>query len=110
MRCLSAVLAKLFADRQVIVEANVSEYLVTRMERSFSEAVRIVAALDALALEKKVAHHPFARRLALRWRRSGTGRPWLLKSICFARCSCRVKRVSNGPQAWPCMSERSAAW
>jgi chromosomal replication initiation ATPase DnaA len=50
---LLAVLSKLFADRQVIVEANVSEYLVTRMERSFSEAVRIVAALDALALEKK---------------------------------------------------------
>jgi chromosomal replication initiation ATPase DnaA len=50
---LLAVLAKLFADRQVIVEANVSEYLVTRMERSFSEAVRIVDLLDALALEKK---------------------------------------------------------
>jgi chromosomal replication initiation ATPase DnaA len=50
---LLAVLAKLFADRQVIVEANVSDYLVTRMERSFSEAVRIVAVLDALALEKK---------------------------------------------------------
>jgi chromosomal replication initiation ATPase DnaA len=50
---LLAVLAKLFSDRQVIVEANVSEYLVTRMERSFSEAARIVEALDALALEKK---------------------------------------------------------
>jgi chromosomal replication initiation ATPase DnaA len=50
---LLAVLAKLFADRQVIVEPNVGEYLVTRMERSFSEAVRIVAALDTLALEKK---------------------------------------------------------
>jgi chromosomal replication initiation ATPase DnaA len=50
---LLLVLAKLFADRQVIVEPNVSEYLVTRMERSFSEAVRMVAQLDALALEKK---------------------------------------------------------
>lgn len=50
---LLSVLAKLFADRQVIVEPNVSEYLVTRMERSFSEAVRLVALLDALALEKK---------------------------------------------------------
>jgi chromosomal replication initiation ATPase DnaA len=50
---LLAVLTKLFADRQVIVEPNVSEYLVTRMERSFSEAARIVDALDALALEKK---------------------------------------------------------
>jgi chromosomal replication initiation ATPase DnaA len=50
---LLAMLAKLFADRQVIVEANVSEYLVTRMERSFSEAVRIVDLLDMLALEKK---------------------------------------------------------
>ncbi len=51
---LLSVLAKLFADRQVLVEPNVSEYLVTRMERSFSEAVRIVALLDALALEKKL--------------------------------------------------------
>jgi chromosomal replication initiation ATPase DnaA len=51
---LLAVLAKLFSDRQVIVEANVSAYLVTRMERSFSEAVRIVDLLDTLALEKKV--------------------------------------------------------
>lgn len=50
---LLAVLTKLFADRQVIVEPNVGEYLVTRMERSFSEAVRIVRELDALALEKK---------------------------------------------------------
>lgn len=51
---LLSVLGKLFADRQVLVEPNVSEYLVTRMERSFSEAVRIVALLDGLALEKKL--------------------------------------------------------
>ena len=51
---LLSVLAKLFADRQVLVEPNVSEYLVTRMERSFSEAVRTVALLDALALERKL--------------------------------------------------------
>ena len=51
---LLSVLAKLFADRQVLVEPNVSEYLITRMERSFSEAVRIVAQLDAQALQKKL--------------------------------------------------------
>ena len=50
---LLAVLGKLFADRQVIVEANVSAYLVTRMERSLCEAVRIAGLLDAVALEKK---------------------------------------------------------
>jgi chromosomal replication initiation ATPase DnaA len=50
---LLAVLSKLFADRQVTVEPNVSEYLVTRMERSLYEAARIVETLDALALEKK---------------------------------------------------------
>ncbi len=63
---LLSVLAKLFADRQVLVEPNVSEYLVTRMERSFSEAVRIVALLDVLALEEKASDHPLARRIHIR--------------------------------------------
>ena len=51
---LSAVIAKLFADRQVNVEPNVIAYLVNRMERSLAAAVDIVGRLDRLALEKQV--------------------------------------------------------
>jgi chromosomal replication initiation ATPase DnaA len=50
---LAAVLAKLFADRQVAVEANVVSYLVNRMERSLSAAVSIVDQLDKLSLERQ---------------------------------------------------------
>ncbi len=47
---LAAVLAKLFADRQLAVAPAVIPYLVGRMERSFEAAGRLVAALDARAL------------------------------------------------------------
>ncbi|MFI4986638.1 MAG: DNA replication protein [Alphaproteobacteria bacterium] len=47
---LSALLVKLFADRQLRVGADLIAYLVTRMERSFASAERLVAALDAAAL------------------------------------------------------------
>jgi chromosomal replication initiation ATPase DnaA len=50
---LAAVLAKLFADRQVAVEANVVSYLVHRMERSLSAANSIVDQLDTLSLERQ---------------------------------------------------------
>jgi chromosomal replication initiation ATPase DnaA len=46
---LSAVLVKLFADRQVAVPANLIPYLVSRMPRSIG-ARALVAALDARAL------------------------------------------------------------
>lgn len=49
---LAAVLAKLFADRQLRPRADVVPYLVTRMERSFAAAGRIVAHLDAQSLAK----------------------------------------------------------
>lgn len=52
---LAAVLAKLFADRQVTVAPGVVDYLVLRMERSFAAAGRIVAALDAEALARSRA-------------------------------------------------------
>ena len=48
---LKAVLMKLFADRQLAVAPPVVEYLVTRMERSFDGAGRLVAALDRAALD-----------------------------------------------------------
>jgi len=61
---LSAVLVKLFADRQVTVAADVIGYLVTRIERSFAAARAAVAALDAAALaEKHAITAPFARRV-----------------------------------------------
>lgn len=47
---LCAVLVKLFADRQLLVPPALIGWLATRMERSFSAAQRLVAALDETAL------------------------------------------------------------
>lgn len=58
---LSAVLIKLFADRQITVPANLIPYLVSRMDRSIGAARRLVAALDARAF---AAARPISRALA----------------------------------------------
>lgn len=58
---ISALLVKLFADRQLRVGAELIAYLVTRMERSFEAARRLVAALDEAAL---AAHRPITVPLA----------------------------------------------
>jgi chromosomal replication initiation ATPase DnaA len=58
---LSAVLVKLFADRQIAVPANLITWLVTRMDRSLSEAGRLVALMDARAL---ATGRPVTRALA----------------------------------------------
>jgi chromosomal replication initiation ATPase DnaA len=58
---LSAVLVKLFADRQVAVPANLIPYLVSRMPRSIGAARALVIALDASAL---AAGRPITRALA----------------------------------------------
>jgi chromosomal replication initiation ATPase DnaA len=50
---LSAVLVKLFADRQIEVPAALIPWLVARMERSVAAAQAIVATLDAAALAEK---------------------------------------------------------
>lgn len=47
---LEAVLLKLFADRQIIPPPSLIPWLAKRMDRSFAEAGRVVAALDARAL------------------------------------------------------------
>jgi chromosomal replication initiation ATPase DnaA len=52
---LSAVLVKLFADRQIAVPPTLIPYLVTRMERSVAAAADLVARLDAAALANKGA-------------------------------------------------------
>jgi len=49
-RLLSAVLVKLFADRQIAVAPGVVQFLAARIERSFDAAGRVVVALDAAAL------------------------------------------------------------
>lgn len=47
---LGAVLLKLFTDRQLNVGVDLIQFAVTRMERSFEAAERLVAAVDAAAL------------------------------------------------------------
>lgn len=58
---LSAVLIKLFADRQVIVPPNLIPYLVSRIERSLAAAERIVTMLDRAAMSQA---RPITRALA----------------------------------------------
>ena len=47
---LSALIMKLFADRQINPQPALVQYLATRIERSFAAAADIVARLDAAAL------------------------------------------------------------
>ena len=58
---LAAVLAKLFADRQIIPPPNLIPYLITRMFRSIAAARDLVAAIDARALAQS---RPVSRSLA----------------------------------------------
>jgi chromosomal replication initiation ATPase DnaA len=58
---LSAVLVKLFADRQVAVPPNLIPYLISRMSRSIGAARALVVALDAKALAEA---RPITRALA----------------------------------------------
>lgn len=58
---LSAVLVKLFADRQLSVAPALIPFIVTRMDRSFDAARRLVRAMDARAL---AARRPVNRALA----------------------------------------------
>ena len=50
---LKQVMAKLFADRQLQVNASVIEYCVLRMERSLGSASRLVKLIDEIALAQK---------------------------------------------------------
>ncbi len=59
---LSSVMTKLFLDRQLNVGQDVIDFLVIRMERSFSAAERIVERLDKMALEQQ---RPITRPLAI---------------------------------------------
>lgn len=52
---LAGLLVKLFADRQLRIDAAPVDYLLPRMERSFAAAERLVARLDAIALQERRA-------------------------------------------------------
>lgn len=58
---LTAVLAKLFADRQITAPPELLEYLTRRIDRSFASAQEVVAVLDAASLAQK---RPLTRALA----------------------------------------------
>lgn len=58
---LSAVLVKLFSDRQTKVPHSLIPWLVTRMDRSLGTARRLVAALDARAVAEG---RPLTRAMA----------------------------------------------
>ncbi|MBK0326982.1 chromosomal replication initiator DnaA [Rhodobacteraceae bacterium F11138] len=60
-RLLAAVLAKLFADRQITPRPDVIPYLLHRMDRSFLAATHIVERLDRAALAQG---RTLSRRLA----------------------------------------------
>lgn len=63
---LGAILVKLWADRQLQVGSDILNYLLPRMERSFSAAYEIVNAADRLALsEKRPISIPLLRRVLL---------------------------------------------
>ncbi|MHA6267226.1 HdaA/DnaA family protein [Aliiroseovarius sp. CAU 1755] len=60
---LSAVLVKLFDDRQITVPANLIDYLLPRIDRSLAAAASLVDRLDRAALAEA---RPLTRRLAAR--------------------------------------------
>jgi DnaA regulatory inactivator Hda len=61
---IETVLAKLFADRQLRVGADVVRYLLPRMERSFAAARALVAAIDRVALaDRREITVPLVRRV-----------------------------------------------
>jgi len=61
---LSAVMVKLFADRQLNVAPPVIDWLIRNMDRSFASAQTIVAALDQEALaEGRAVTRPLAQKV-----------------------------------------------
>lgn len=58
---LAAVLVKLFADRQIAVAPELIRYLLSRMDRSFEAAERMVVRLDRQGMAR---HRPITPRLA----------------------------------------------
>jgi len=71
---LAGILAKLFADRHISVEADVVDYLLPRMERSFASARMLAERLDAASLSKsRPITIPLAREVL-----AGMNHNWIL--------------------------------
>ena len=61
---LSAVIVKLFSDRQIKISPEVLRYIIPRMDRSFDAAKQLVADADKLALsQKKPVSIPIMRQV-----------------------------------------------
>ncbi|ADO41997.1 HdaA/DnaA family protein [Ketogulonicigenium vulgare] len=61
---MTAVLAKLFADRQLVPTPDVLPYLVSRLPRSLAVAAEVVAQMDAAALaQRRPLNRPMARQV-----------------------------------------------
>lgn len=52
---LSALVVKLFNDRQIMITPEILNYIIYNMERSFSFAVKLVEEIDTISLAKKRA-------------------------------------------------------
>lgn len=52
---LSAVVMKLFADRQIEIEPHVVQFITRRIERSLGSAIAVVDRIDKAALERRKA-------------------------------------------------------
>src|SRR5438105_965512 len=65
---LRAVLVKLFADRQLVVDERLLSYLLTHIERSFAAMRAVAARLDQEALRQR---RPLTRALAAEILRAG---------------------------------------
>ncbi len=72
---LEALLAKLFADRQLAVDRGTIMFIVMRMERSFDAAHRLVAAIDRAALAAHRRPTPALIRELLERDAAGGGQP-----------------------------------
>lgn len=68
-KLLRALLIKLAADRQIVIDDSVVNYLVVRIERSFAGVQSAVARLDHAAMQQK---RPVTRALAAELFRDGT--------------------------------------
>ena len=64
---LRAVLVKLFADRQLVVDESLIAYVAMRIERSFAAARDVVSLLDDEAMRQK---RPITRALAAEFLRT----------------------------------------
>jgi DnaA regulatory inactivator Hda len=61
---LAAVMVKLFSDRQVAISEDVLRYLVSRIERSFESAARVVDQLDQASMaEGRAVTVPLAKQV-----------------------------------------------